>query len=469
MSSESKKFQSLSIRLTAGFVAFLGVFMFLLFLLAYALLEAHLLPAQESLIGQEMKEAIYIFESSGEKGLVAHLAEEDKEFLAMDVCIRLRDRSRAILSNAGSSNCKTIEVEEFPQGQQVGVFSSRTISKGDAFFRTLTVRLDENLVLEGATNIDQQQRELSFFKLILPISGLAVTLIAALLCFIMVNNAMSRVRKITTLASSISTSSIEGRLPPSSGNDEIAELTETFNGMLDRISTLVRSLKQVTDDLAHELRTPIARMRVEAELSLSDVKDGSPEQEMALHTIEECDGLLHLVNTVLDISEIDAQRRPIEQESVDLGALLAMGVELFTLLATERGIALTFHQPTRKIAVVGDMRRLQLVFSNLIDNAIKYTPSGGSVDIQIEERSDTVCVRIIDTGIGIDAKHLPHICDRFYRVNDSREDNAHGLGLTLVRSLLQLHGAELRFESTLSVGTTVIVSFSVRDLTPKLR
>ena len=166
--------------------------------------------------------------------------------------------------------------------------------------------------------------------------------------------------------------------------DEIDQLALTFNQMLDRIQTLLTEIKEMSDNIAHDLRSPITRIRGIAEVTLTTAKSLNEYETMAASTIEECDRLLDMINTMLMISKTESGVDNFSCEEIDLTGLVREACELFEPMAEDKGVTLRCDVPERSL-LAGDTRMIQRMLSNLLDNAIKYTPSGGSVTVSLEE------------------------------------------------------------------------------------
>lgn len=246
------------------------------------------------------------------------------------------------------------------------------------------------------------------------------------------------------------------RLPTDPETGYARELAVVLNQVLDQMAVLMQGVKQVSDNIAHDLRTPLTRMRNQ----LSQLRDrlDSRGREDVEQIIEECDGLMASFNALLRISALEAGGRGPGDQQVALGALLQDVVELYEPVASDRGLSLVFHQqPVPPCA--GDADLLFQLFSNLLDNALKYTPDGGAVDVSLEP-GDGARLRVVvaDSGPGIAREERAHVFRRFYRVESSRgEQPGHGLGLSLVRAIVLYHRGEIDLEDN-QPGLRVVVS-----------
>jgi signal transduction histidine kinase len=237
--------------------------------------------------------------------------------------------------------------------------------------------------------------------------------------------------------------------------DAVDELTEQFNAMLDRLNGLIGAMEQSLDNVAHDLRTPVARLRGIAERALQS-DDPADAREALADCLEESDRILSILNTLMDISEAETGVLPLRRSPVDLGSLLADVTELYEDVADAKKVTVTLDRAA-DVTVDGDRDRLRQVFANLIDNAIKYTPSGGQVHITVGRNGDRASVTMQDTGVGISAEHLPRIWERLYRGDASRSERGLGLGLSLVKAFVEAHGGTVEARSEPGRGSTFTV------------
>jgi signal transduction histidine kinase len=243
--------------------------------------------------------------------------------------------------------------------------------------------------------------------------------------------------------------------PGQARGDAVDELSELFNTMLDRINGLIGAMGESIDNVAHDLRTPIARLRGIAERALQS-GDPAEQREALADCLEEADRILSILNTLMDISEAETGVLQLRREPVPLRALLAEVVELYEDVAEARKTTVTVD-PGDEVIVEGARDRLRQVFANLLDNAIKYSPEGGRVQITIGREGDSAVVAITDTGAGIAAEHLPRIWERLYRADPSRSERGLGLGLSLVKAFVSAHGGTVEAESEPGRGSTFTV------------
>jgi heavy metal sensor kinase len=256
----------------------------------------------------------------------------------------------------------------------------------------------------------------------------------------------------------ITASRLDRRLPVAAAHDELGRLTQTINEMIGRLERSFTEIRRFTADASHELRTPLAAIRTEAEVALKRRLNEAEYQQLLGSILEECDRLTRLTEQLLALAREDAGvARPVH-EPVDLTALVQSVADTMRPLAEAREVKLHTAADDR-VEIHGDGARLRQVFYNVLDNAIKYTPPGGTVTVRCgrQERDAIVCVH--DTGMGIPPEHLLRVFDRFYRVDRSRsrEEGGTGLGLSIARSIVAAHGGRIGLASTPGQGTTCTV------------
>ena len=294
------------------------------------------------------------------------------------------------------------------------------------------------------------------------LGGLLASLVAGLaMAGRIAGRALARVEAVRSAAMAIASGDLSRRVPGGAAEDEIAALVRAFNGMLDRIGTLMSELRAVTDDIAHELRTPITRIRCAMEEQLA-AHPAADWREAAAVAIGDCDRLSHAIDVMLRIARLEAGRGMPEPQPVAIDFLVRDAVAMFETVAEDRGIRLN-ADPSPGLLVTGDRSGLQRALANLVDNALKYTPAGGSVRVMACCIGDRAVIEVADTGVGIAAEDQPWIFDRFHRVGDRSEAGGVGLGLCLVRAIVSAHSGTVSVESAPGRGSTFTIHLPVAD------
>jgi heavy metal sensor kinase len=378
------------------------------------------------------------------------------------VFFRLLSLKGQVFSSSNISYWKDININETAirellQGSR-HIFETITIPGHKDKVRIIYAFLSPSIILQVGQAMESYSRFLDAFKGIFIITMTFLIILAAGVGWFMARRAVSGVEAITQTAQSVSGGTLGKRVPMKGRGDEIDQLAMTFNQMLDRIQTLVTEIKEMSDNIAHDLRSPITRIRGLAEVTLTNGKSIGEYENMAASTIEECDRLLDMINTMLMISKTESGVDKLSCEKINLAGLVREACELFEPTTEDKKVTLNCDVP-KESHLVGDNRMIQRMLSNLLDNAIKYTPSGGKVSVSVSENDGKeVVITVEDTGIGISPNDLPRIFDRFYRCDQSRSNPGIGLGLSLARAIARAHGGEITATSTPNQGSTFTVT-----------
>jgi heavy metal sensor kinase len=344
-------------------------------------------------------------------------------------------------------------IEQLLAGQAT-VFESLVIPERREKVRILYAQVSPGIILQVGQSMENHSRFLDAFRGMFVSTMTLLIVLATGFGWFMARRAVSGVEAVTLTARRISGGTLEERVPVKTGGDEIDQLALTFNQMLDRIQQLLGEIKEMSDNIAHDLRSPVTRIRGLAEVTLTTGKSLSEYQTMAASTIEECDRLLSMINTMLMISKAEAGIEKLSLESIDLTGIVKEACDLFEAMAEDKGIELICTAPENH-RITADRGMIQRMLSNLLDNAIKYTPAGGRVRVSLSERgSHEAMISVQDTGVGIAENDLLRIFDRFYRCDASRSQAGIGLGLSLARAVARAHGGDITVTSTLRQGST---------------
>ena len=258
-------------------------------------------------------------------------------------------------------------------------------------------------------------------------------------------------RHLIEAVESIEAGRMEARAPLTHTGDELDELGRLFNRMIEKINQLIRAMKGSLDSVAHDLRTPMTRFRNVAEAALLRADSGEGCREALQDCLEESDRILRMLHMLMDISEAETGTLHLQRERVDLCPLAEGVADMYRYVAEEKGVRLETAFPAEGF-LEADADRICQVLANLIDNAVKYTPSGGWIRVEIENQPGRLLVRVADSGVGIEADEIERIWDRLYRGRHSTQKGL-GLGLSLVRAVVHAHQGQIQVSSTPGAGS----------------
>ena len=318
--------------------------------------------------------------------------------------------------------------------------------------------LSNGMRIRGAYSLNGISQIFSFFFTLSLIVFPLLVLLAAVGGYFITRKAFAPLDKMSRTAAEISTSAdLSKRVDVKDASHEIRLLASSFDNMLDRLEDAFRKERQFTDDASHELRTPVALIRSEAEYMLMLCRDKALCEEID-EIINQCDRMTGMLNQLLTLARSDSGRYEAKFEYLNLSQLCDVLCSSIEGSADEKGLTLTKHI-TENLYIEADESLVIRALSNLISNALKYTDKGGCVDVSLEDGGSDVILRVCDTGTGISAGDLPHIFDRFYQADPSRSGGGSGLGLSIVSWICSVHKTTCTVESTEGKGSVFSVKF----------
>lgn len=307
---------------------------------------------------------------------------------------------------------------------------------------------------------DENLQKISYAFLI---TGLTVLALSILCGWFLACRIVSGIERVGRTADRIADGDYSLRISPNAGNLETDDLIASFNTMTANTETLMRELKTITDDIAHDLRTPLTRMLGRSEIAVTLHPTSEKLQDTLGDNAEDCRRMLALINQMLAISKTESGASRLHRETVDLKKLLERASELFRMPAEQKRQTLLLELPADPVFLSADPARLQQLIANLVDNALKFTSENGSIVIRLTESAEEILLSVSDTGCGIPPEECKKVFKRFYRADTSRNLPGNGLGLAMVRAIATAHGGFVSLCSEVGKGSTFTVHFPKRN------
>ncbi len=457
-----KSRHTLSFRLTAWFTATFVT----IFIIAIGLLYFLTNSALNNRINDDLIDDIEEFRTLYNKGGISELRHEIiNEILTEDMSsefIRILDENGDQIFSSDLSHWKGLHTIETVLQRAVDVHPKpilETVKFRDQEYKTRIIYglIAPNIIAQLGESTEEKQEIMELLPLaLLPLFFIMLPF-ASFIGWLVARQAVKDIQEVSDAVLDIEKGEFDRRVTINSKSTEIQILANTFNNMAARIRSLINEMREMIDNIAHDMRSPVGRIRAISEGALSSKDSITEYQSAAADTLEECDRLIQMINTTLDVAETEAGVGNMQKQDINVSELVEGACELFSPAAEEKNIDLTCQVlPNRHIQ--GNEQNILRMLANLLDNALKYTPENGKVTINLTNNPQTVRIAVKDSGIGIPKSEHNRVFDRFYRCDSSRTTNGCGLGLSFSIAVARAHNGDITLESSPNIGSTFTIT-----------
>jgi signal transduction histidine kinase len=451
--------QSLALRLAIQYALVFALGAALLFGVLYWLLANAFDARERAALVQQTKDLVAAFERGGIPALSARANNSPN---ANSFFVRLiRPEGETVFQKLPPDWVET-QIEQIPLGaftltvtREIPILRSPQNALRD--YTIATQRWSNDWQLQVGRLLDSRAVLLSPLRRAFAAAGAAALLLSVGVGTLLAWRATRPLRAVSdTTRRIIATGDLSARVPGPEGSGELAVLVRQLNTLLEKNATHVRVLRDTLDNLAHDLRTPLTRLRGTAELAMQDAGDPMEARAALADCVNESDRVLHLLETLLDISAAEAGALKLNRDVIDVRTLTERAADLYREVAEEKKITIALEQP-QPVELAADAIRLGQAINNLVDNALKYTPAGGNVVIATHPEARAVVIRVSDNGPGVPTAEKDAIFRRLYRGDASRSQRGLGLGLSLVKAIVEAHGGTVNVEDVPGGGAMFVI------------
>jgi len=438
--------RSLAVRLGVLYALVFTLGAAAVFSVLYWFLADALEKRERTVVERRAQDYAALYESGGAGALRAKLVAGEASPEVNSLLVRIVGPGGDIIFGRVPPDWVETQVQHIPlpgafgnlQLQQV-VQTVRIPRDAEKDFTVASAPLSDGRSLQVVRSSDNRAVLLAPLRRTFLTVGVGALTLAALVGLVLAWRVTRPLRAVTDTARRIvATGDLEARVPPPAGGGELAELVRQFNTVLTQNAALIGAQRETLDNLAHDLRTPLARLRGTADLALQNQADSAAAREALADCVEESERVLRLLETMLDVSAAETGTLPLRRERIDLGTVLHDAVDLYREVAEEKNITLQIDTPA-PVFVDGDALRLGQAVANLLDNALKYTLTGGRVRLAARAEPGFGVIEVNDNGPGVLPAEREKIWRRLYRSDASRSQRGLGLGLSLVKAIVEAH------------------------------
>lgn len=453
---------TLASRLTLWYTSAFVIFLLAAFVVFYLAMVSILDERMDEDLEEDIEEFAELFEDKGLAGVKSEIAREvmagDEENIFL---VLLNNEGKAFYAS-DLSHWRNLKVDDraVRRAATKNRIVLRTVEVGGQEYATRIVygRIGPQVILQIGESVEESEEMLEVLFAVFAVVFLLAIPISSFIGWVMARKAVRGIEEVSETAAHIHGGHLDQRVTVRPQGAEIQKLADTFNAMLDRIRDLITEMREMTDNIAHDMRSPLARIRAISEVAVSSATTTEAHKQAASTTIEECDRLLQMINATLDVAEAEAGTAAADLQTVDISELARDACELFEPVADEKQIDLSCELDNG-CSMRGNVQSLQRMLANLLDNALKYTPPNGKVGINLGCADASIKVVVTDTGIGIPQPDQARIFERFFRCDQSRSETGCGMGLSFSQAVARAHGGEISVASEAGNGATFTITF----------
>ncbi len=435
--------KKINLRLSAIFSLILIISSLFLFGITYTLLASFLLREDAQILRLKILEFWAHYQSGGVSRVMREV-NENRSFI-----VRVADGWNNTLYLWLPAHLQRLNVErlKLSETKKYGRLVRLTMDGSKYTMEIASIKLSDGNILQIGMDITARDRILRRVRVTFVFALLPLVVLSFLIGSYLSARSLKPISNLSsTVKSVIDTGKINTRISPSITKNELGDLVVLFNRMLEKIELLVEGMRRALDSVAHDLRTPMTRLRGTAEMALKGPPNARTYSEALADCMEESEHIITMLNTIMDIAEAETGTMKLDRAEVKISTLIEECAELYSYVAEEKDISIhTSFQVD--ISVFADKGRIRRAILNLLDNAVKYTSRGGRVDIGASARDNTAVISVKDNGVGIEKDELPNIWERLYRGKEHRSTSGLGLGLSFVKAIVLAHGGEVEVTS----------------------
>ncbi len=457
--------QTLTFRLTLWYALIFVTCLTFAFFVLYLSLSSILDDRIDEDLHEDLTEYALVLDSGGIAKVIHEIERELKTSEINAIFIRLYDKNGQQIFSSDLAHWEGLVIDPITLRKELASISSpvlESIKLPSQEYKTRMVYglIGPNTVLQIGESLKEKEELIELLLMVFAVMFCVVIPLASGVGWFMARKAVSGIKEVSSAVVDIERGVFNRRVVVEGQGDEIQELADAFNAMADRIKCLISEMREMIDNIAHDLRSPLARIRAISEVALSADGNGENYKIAIADTLEDCDRLIQLINATLDVAEAEAGITNTVKEEVYISKVVEDACELFEPVAEEKRIDLSLKLES-DCHLFGDRQNLQRMLANILDNAVKYTPFQGKISVGLVRSLQEIIINVADTGIGIPLSDQKRVFERFFRCDQSRNKDGCGLGLSFAHAVARAHGGNITIDSVPSERSVFTITLPV--------